>query len=261
MSASVHEGGPASWTVHTEVFEGPLDLLLHLVKRDGVDLRRFPVAQVCEAYLDTLDRMRALSLSVASEHLVMASTLIHLKSLELLPRLPTVVDEEEDPRITLVRRLEEYAALQRAAEDLDQRPMLGRDAFQRGIETPEVPGPAAGVDAFGLLEVYYDLITRAEADEPIYALEGGSGLSFESVCQRLLDLLAVHGGRGELSAILKGLTRKAERVLTFIGALEMARLGWLDVVQDGHLAPVALTLKVSGPADFGALSGWVEQAS
>ena len=123
---------PAPWTVHTEVFEGPLDLLLYLVRRDGVDLERLQVHRICDAYLDYLERMRSLRLNVAADYLVMAATLVHLKSLSLLPRSPTPVTEdgeEEDPAEALAQRLLEYQRFKEASEALEQRAMVGRDAF------------------------------------------------------------------------------------------------------------------------------------
>ena len=146
------------WTVHTEVFDGPLDLLLYLVKRDGIDLARLSVARVADSYLRYLDQMRDLRLEVASEYLVMAAELCRLKSLTLLPRLPTPVDEQDepdDPAAELARRIREYERFKAAGEALGQRVVLGRDAFGRS------PAPIASgdrpvtvdIDAFGLLAV------------------------------------------------------------------------------------------------------------
>ena len=110
----------AAWTIVTDVFEGPLDLLLYLVKRDGVDLRALKLAAIADAYLTYLDQMRAVDLAIASEYLVMAAQLVHLKSLELLPRLPAGL--EEDPAEQLAQRIQEYAKYRAAADLLEQRP-------------------------------------------------------------------------------------------------------------------------------------------
>ncbi len=102
--AVVPDGGAqAAWTIHTDVFDGPLDLLLYLVKREGIDLRALPVARIADSYLAYLERMRELNLSVAGDYLVMAASLVHLKSLELMPRLPTALEEEEQRHGSVVR--------------------------------------------------------------------------------------------------------------------------------------------------------------
>jgi len=124
--------GPVVFTVHTDVFDGPLDLLLHLVQRDGISLARLQISRIANAYLAYLDQMRALDLSIAADWLVMAATLIHLKALELLPRPPSILAEDEpDPRDTLLEQLREYERIKGAAGALDQLQQVGRDVFTR----------------------------------------------------------------------------------------------------------------------------------
>jgi segregation and condensation protein A len=247
------------WTVHTDVFDGPLDLLLYLVRRDGIDLRRLEVAKVADAYLATLDRMRELHLGVAGDYLVMAATLVHLKSLELLPRLPTPVEEEDegvDPREALARRLEAYQRYREAAEQLDALPRLDRDLFARAPEPvqdehrPLIPG----VDAFGLLDVYYELLKR-QATEPVVHEVGGSGPDFEGCCRGVLGWLGGVGGRQELGSFLHRLGRPADRVVSFVAVLEMARLRWVDLAQQVHLGPVWVTSRVPVDHDLATLTG------
>ena len=119
------------WVIRTEVFDGPLDLLLYLVRREGIDLRSLPVSRIADAYLSYIDRMRDLHLGVAGEYLVMADTLVWMKSLELLPRRPVIEEDEEgeDPREALARRLQAYAAVREGADVLESRPRVGRDVF------------------------------------------------------------------------------------------------------------------------------------
>ncbi len=253
-----------TWTVHTEVFDGPLDLLLHLVRRDGIDLRRVRIASVCDSYLAFLGQMHELHIAVASEYLVMAATLCHLKSLELLPRLPTAVEADEvDPKEALARRLEDYERIRDAARALDALPRSGRDVFTREpldigeVERPLVPG----IDAFGLLEVYFEVLTRPVAREvphTIYRPEVDLGKCAASV----LRSLGGPGGRGWLSGLLRALPTRAERVVTFLAVLEMARLGWLGVNQGEHLGEVEVVSRVAADQDMGDLVGamWVEEA-
>ena len=243
-----------SFAVHTEVFDGPLDLLLYLVKKDGVDLRLVSVARVADAYLEYLDRMRELNLGVAGEYLVMAATLVHLKSLDLLPRPPTSTVAEEtstvDPREVLVRRLLDHQRFREAALQLDDRPQVGRDVFTREpADVSDEPRPlVAGVDAFGLLDLYHAILVRRSTPEPTYDVST-SGLDLETCCTRLLARLTAAGGRGELGELLRAVVVRLERVLTFLSVLEMARLRWVTLEQAEHLGPVWVE-RVVGDVDL-----------
>lgn len=253
----------APWTVHTEVFDGPLDLLLYLVERDGIDLKKLEVRRIADSYLGYLDRMRELNLSIAGDYLLMAATLVHLKSLELLPRPPVLVaDEPEDPREELARRLREYQRHRAAADALEARPWVGRDTFVREpLEVDPADRPlVAGVDAFGLLDLYWEVLRRASAPEARVGFELPSGPDFPSCCRRVLGVLGGRGGRAELGTLLRALELRAERVVTFVGVLEMCRLGWLGIVQLEHLGPVHVEQLVDDEAiDLGLLTGFVEE--
>ncbi len=240
--ADARDPDDPTWTIHTEVFDGPLDLLLYLVRRDGIDLLHLPVRHIADSYLAYLDRLRALNLSIAADYLVMAATLVHLKSLELLPRPPTPVDEDEiDPREALAEKLRAHAKLAARADALEALPQVGHEVWVR----PEDDGkkgeaPLAAGDAFALLDVYYEMLVRRDAPPPRVELSH-DGPDLAGCVRRLLAALGDVGGRGELGAILRALPTRADRVVTFLATLEMARLGWIDVVQAGHLAPVRLT--------------------
>jgi segregation and condensation protein A len=239
--------GDTTWTVHTDVFDGPLDLLLYLVRRDGIDLLHLPVRRIADSYLAYLERLRAMNLSVAADYLVMAATLVHLKSLELLPRAPTAVDEEEiDPREALAAKLRAHAKLAVLAEAIEARPQVDIDVFVR--EPLDVDGDERGLtspgDAFALLDLYYGMLTQRDA-APAHVELAHNGPDLGGCCRRLLAALGGPGGRGELGAMLRLLPSRAERVVTFLATLEMARLGWLTVVQTGHLAPVHVTRNVT----------------
>lgn len=251
--------GSTGWTVHTDVFDGPLDLLLHLVRRDGVDLRQVSMAQVCDGYLAYLDQMRVLHLGIAADYLVMAATLVHLKSLELLPRPPTsrVADgPEEDPRERLVRRLVEHERFRAAAVVLDALPRVGRDVFVREpLSIADAPRRVvAGIGVFGLLDLYHQLLLRTSAAEPIHEV-GGAGLDLGTVVRRCLQRLGGLGQETTLAALLAGIETLAERVLTFLGVLEMARLEWVTVDQAEHLGPVRITSLVTPDVDVELLMG------
>ncbi|MCB9681489.1 MAG: segregation/condensation protein A [Alphaproteobacteria bacterium] len=252
-----------TWTVRTEVFDGPLDLLLYLVKRDGIDLRRVSIARVADSYLHFLDMMHELNISVAADYLVMAATLCHLKSLELLPRPPVLLEDEEgvDPREALARQLEIYERYKEAAEALEARPWLGRDVFCREpmdvgeVERPLVPG----VDAFGLLEAYYGVLTRPVPVTPSHTIKRPE-VDLAVCSRRVLTALGGVGGRSDLMAVLRTFASKAERVVSFLAILEMIRLGWVRFHQAEHLAPVELTSQVPVDQDLSAIRGEVFEA-
>lgn len=248
------------WTIHTAIFDGPLDLLLYLVRRDGVDLRRVSIAAICDAYLDYLDRLRGLRLNLAADYLVMAATLCHLKSLSLLPRLPSPATDDgepdEDPAEALARQLERYQAYREAAESLDERDRVGRDHFVRepeDIDAADRP-VTTDIDAFGLLDLYWGLLARQAAGPPTHTLPD-DGPDLQRCCERVIEHLDLNDGRGELGAILRSLTRPAERVVAFIASLEMVRMQWLGLEQRAHLAPVELWFKDRQAVDLSLLTG------
>jgi segregation and condensation protein A len=245
-----------TWTIHTDVFDGPLDLLLYLVRRENIDLRALRLTQVTDAYLAYLDQMRDLNLSIAADYLVMAATLVHLKSLELLPRAPTVVDEDEvDPREALAERLRAYAAVSAAADALHLQPVEGREVFVREPSpTEDLDQPIAQVSVFALLERYREVMIRAEP--PQIELDF-SGPDFGTICASVLSALGAPGARTALADLLLALRSRSERVVAFVALLEMARFGWVGLLQRGHLGTV-LVERTTVEADLPALTGWVE---
>ncbi len=254
--------GTEPWLVHTEVFDGPLDLLLHLIRRDGIDVMRLSVSRIAEAYLEYLDRMRDLNLSVAGDYLVMAATLVQLKSLELLPRAPTVVDDAiVDPRLELQARLAAYQKLRVASDALDELPRVGREVAVRGPLDAVVAerGIEPGIDAFGLLDLLFDVLKRRDTPPPVVDF-ADAGPDIDGCCRRLLATLRAGSGRVDLTGMLSALSSHAERVVTFIAALEMIRMQWLDVHQEGHLGPVALSRRVSDEAmDLTLITGQFDE--
>jgi len=127
---------PDALEVILEAFEGPLDLLLYLIRRQNLDVLDIPIADITCQYMKYIDLMEDLRLELAAEYLVMAAMLAEIKSRMLLPR-PVEIDEEDDPRAELVRRLQEYERYKQAAEDIDQIPRVGRDVFPVEIQAPE----------------------------------------------------------------------------------------------------------------------------
>ncbi|MEZ4371715.1 MAG: segregation/condensation protein A [Polyangiaceae bacterium] len=161
---------PNAYRVQLPSFEGPLDLLLHLIQQHELDILDIPIAFIAQKYNEYLKLMTDLNIDVAAEYLVMAATLTHIKSRMLLPPDPSQADEdaeeaeEDDPRAELIRRLLEYQKYKQAAEDLGNRDLFGRDIFGRGIEAPTVDGPAplAPIGVFKLLDAFQSVLDRAK---------------------------------------------------------------------------------------------------
>ena len=135
-----------SYEIKLDIFEGPLDLLLYLIRKNEIDIYNIPIALITEQYLDYLDMMRSLNLDLAGEYLVLAATLIHIKSRLLLPPVEgrRRGGRGQDPRAELVQQLLEYQAFKEAALNLDGRPLLDRDVFSRGAPAEEPAGGGRG---------------------------------------------------------------------------------------------------------------------
>ena len=231
--------------VRTAVFDGPLDLLLYLIRRDGIDVRDIPIAHVTVEYLAVLNRMRELDLNIAGEFLVMASTLCQLKSRELLPREEQEnEEEEEDPKERLIRRLIEYERFKEAAEDLSLRNWVGRDVFARPRSDADVERPLArDVEALALAEAFSSLLARAKRPPPQHDVELESWSLVQSV-EWLLDVLP-QGQPVEIQDLFVQLKSRSQRVQTFMAVLEMARIQLVDVEQGDHLGPLKVTSQKS----------------
>ena len=239
LACDAHTGG-----IHTDEFDGPLELLLFLVRQHGVDIRTVPIAPITDAYLAQISLMQSMELDQAGEFLVIAATLCLIKSREMFPRtaLFESEEEEEDPvalREALAMRLLEYERYKEASEALAKRPWLGRDIFARptveltGTDRPIDPG----VDAMGLLEVFYEVLQRSAAAPPVHAVER-QAVSMEEVADWIIRRL--QNGPRELNELMSSLANAGQRVMAFICTLEMAKLGILSVKQESHLGPIVL---------------------
>jgi segregation and condensation protein A len=238
--------------VHLDNFEGPLDLLLHLIRKNEVDIYDIPIALITAQYLETLHVIQELNLDVAGEFLVMAATLIHIKSRTLLPRPETAegVDEEEDPRDALVRRLLEHEKFKAAAGLLHERQQLRSAQWLRPDERiAELAGDdyevEIEVDLFSLLTAFQAVMQRAR-QRPTVVLPPEQ-LSLEARIDQLLTRLSETDACGfeELFADVDDL---AGLIVTFLALLEMIRLKLVRVFQAGGLGPIRV-YKRPRPAD------------
>jgi segregation and condensation protein A len=228
---------PQALKVFLEAFEGPLDLLLYLIRRQNLDVLDIPIAEITRQYLEYIDLMRELELELAGEYLLMAAMLAEIKSRMLLPRPQSEGAEEDDPRAELVRRLQEYERFKRAAEDIDRLPRLERDVWVAQAELVEraVAPLLPEVTLKEMLLAFTDVISRAamfahhhvqrerlsvrqRMSEIIERLQGGELLDFS-------QLFRVEEGR-------MGVT------VTFVALLELLREGLLDIVQAETYAPL-----------------------
>jgi segregation and condensation protein A len=231
-----------------------LDLLLYLIRRDGVDVRDIPIAHVTTEYLAVLERMRELDLTVAGEFLVMASTLCQLKSRELLPREERELEEEEeDPKERLVRRLIDYERFKEAAEELGRRFWLGRDFFARPRTGAEIERPLArDVEALALAEAFSALVQKAKEPAPKHEITLERWSLVQGV-EWLLDTLP-QGEPVALQGLFTQLDTREQRIQTFMAVLEMAKIQLVDVTQSLHLGRVDVTCLVDAKsADLSSL--------
>ena len=235
-----------SYRVKLDVFEGPLDLLLHLAKKNEVELSNIPVATITDQYLAYLDLMQQLDLDVAGEYLVMAATLLHLKSRTLLPG-DDVNDEEEgeDPRAELARQLLEYQRFKEAADLLNRRDWLDRDVFVRVPLQDETDTEAEvlyDVSLGDLLDALQEILKRA-APEVVHEVI----LEQVSLRERLCFVLDTLRERGEVkfSELFPVEVTRLQILVTFLAILELVRMRMLALRQAEFFGPIIMNLAVS----------------
>ncbi|HEX7373873.1 MAG TPA: ScpA family protein [Steroidobacteraceae bacterium] len=228
---------PDALTVFLEAFEGPLDLLLYLIRRQNLDILDIPIAEITKQYMTYIDVMQGLQLELAGEYLLMAATLAEIKSRMLLPRPQGEHDEESDPRAELVRRLQEYERFKRAAVDIESLPRVDRDTFQGSAELVDrrVVKVLPNVTLREMLVSLKDVMSRAE----MFASHHVSRERL-SVRQRMSDVLSTMRSQSFVEFV--GLFRAEEGrmgvTVTFIAILELLREGLIEIVQSEPFAPI-----------------------
>ena len=233
---------PDALEVFLDTFEGPLDLLLYLIKRQNLDILHIPIAVITDQYMEYMELMTELRLELAAEYLVMAAMLAEIKSRMLLPRPEAAAEDEGDPRAELIRRLMEYERFKQAAQDLDDLPRLERDLFVVHAEFP--PGhlhrAPPEVDLREVLMALRGLLARAD-------LFISHRIEKESLSLRermSLVLERVRGGRFVLFTELFDVTEgRAGVVVTFLALLELIRAATLELVQSEPFAPIHVRLR------------------
>ena len=238
-----------SYEIKLDIFEGPLDLLLYLIRKNEIDIYNIPIALITEQYLEYLDMMRSLNLDLAGEYLVLAATLIHIKSRLLLP---PVEDEEggeegQDPRAELVRQLLEYQAFKEAALTLEARPLLDRDVFSRGstAEDPEAvedeEEATIEVGIFELVQAFRAIIAGLDkSDDLVIDTER------MSLKDRINEIMEQLSEKKQLTftELLGERTDRRGVVYTFLAILELMKLRMIKAYQSGSFGAIRLFLAV-----------------
>lgn len=235
---------PDALEVILEAFEGPLDLLLYLIRKQNLDILNIPVADITRQYMGYVELMKSLNLELAAEYLVMAALLGEIKSRSLLPRQETEEEDEMDPRAELIRRLQEYERYKKAAEDIDEMPRLGRDYHIAQAQPPEYDRerPHPEVDLRDVLLAFREVLVRADMFES-HQVHKEKLSTRERMSQVLTQL---RGKRFvpfvELFTIEEG---RLGVVVTFLAILELVKESLLDLVQGDAFEPIHVKARVA----------------
>ena len=232
---------PDAMRVILEIFEGPLDLLLYLIRKHNIDILDIPVAKITRQYIEYVNLMKDFQLELAAEYLEMAALLAEIKSRMLLPRSEEIVEEEDDPRAELVRRLQEYEQIREAANNLDEVPRFERDLFHTCIDTKHIyiEKPEPEVDLNEILYALKDVLKRVD-------LQTAHSIEQEalSVRERMSIILSKLEGDTFVD-IINFFTHEEGRlgvVVTLLAILEMAKERVVEIVQSEAFAPVYVRL-------------------
>jgi segregation and condensation protein A len=229
-------------------FDGPLDLLLHLIKTNEMDISDIQMVEITEQYLSVIEHMKQLDLDVAGEFLLMAATLIHIKSRMLLPAIDEIDGEEDelDPRAELVRRLLEYQRYKDAANSLDQLPCLKREVFLRQVVDSDADGARVDDDIsigiYQLASAFHDLLKHSQVNFVHEIVR--EQLSVADFVHKILDQLNRCGQQSFADLFPNDGTRQ-EMVVTFLAMLELVKMRMIKISQSVEFQPIWLSLAVS----------------
>ncbi len=231
---------PDALEVFLEAFEGPLDLLLYLIRRQNLDILDIPIAEITRQYMGYVELMKELRLELAAEYLVMAAILAEIKSRMLLPRPPSTAAEDDiDPRAELIRRLQEYEQFKEAGRELDALPRVARDVFPASAESPNLQiaatAPALGLDE--LLVAFGEVLERADMFTHHQIRRDSL-----SVRERMTETLSQLKREDflSLSELLDPEEGRAGVVVTFLAILELLKASLIELVQAAPYAPLYL---------------------
>ncbi|MCW8852404.1 MAG: segregation/condensation protein A [Gammaproteobacteria bacterium] len=233
---------PNALEVILEAFEGPLDLLLYLIKRQNIDILEIPLEETTRQYMQYIELMQNLKIELAAEYLLMAAMLAEIKSRMLLPR-PAESEEEDDPRAELVRRLQEYERFKTAAQNIDEMPRVNREIYLTDVELPELhqDKPLPEVDLRDILFAFKDAMARSEMYSHHHIQREAL-----SVRERMSTVLAALSAEGFTDYTSLFTIEEGRRgvVVTLLAILELVKEQLIDLVQSEAFAPIHL--KASG---------------
>ena len=228
---------PQALEVFLEAFEGPLDLLLYLIKRQNLDILDIDVSRITEQYMEYVEMMDAMQFELAAEYLLMAAMLAEIKSRMLLPRASEVEDDEEDPRAQLIRRLQEYERFKKAAEDIEELPRVERDTWVGSAKAPEIERerPEPEVDMRELLVALAEVMRRADMFASHHVQREAL-----STRERMSEVLQRLAGRQfvpfvSLFSVTEG---RLGVVVTFLALMELMKEALVEIVQTEHFGPI-----------------------
>lgn len=228
-----------SYEIKLDVFEGPLDLLLYLIRKSEIDIYNIPVALITDQYLQYLEIMRTLNLDLAGEYLLLASTLIHIKSQMLLPKLEmNETEDEEDPRDELVQQLLEYKTYKEAALFLDNRLILERDVFKRSHALPdiergnddEIAGDETELTVFDLINAFQRIVAQMDKEDSLEIR--GEAISLAVRINEIMEKLLA--ARSLIfQELIEGMPDRRRIIYTLLAILELMKLRMIKVYQAG----------------------------
>ena len=249
--------------VSIDIFEGPLDLLLYLIKKDEVDIYEVSIERITAQYLEYIDTFKLLNIELASEFVVMAANLMYIKSRTLLPRHeqpPEEEGEDEDPRWELIRQLVEYKKFKDAACYLEQREGIQQQVFGGAPEKPagegEEPAPLPDVGIFDLIRAFQGILSRFEVEDELSEIADDRFTVGDKI-----DYLLLSVGRGRrmgFGQLFAGATSKGEVVVTFLALLELIRLREFTVQQEGSFSEIQIERAGEGEGNLGGEFDFVE---
>ena len=235
---------PDALEVILEAFEGPLDLLLYLIRRQNLDILDIDVAEITKQYLGYIELMASIQLELAAEYLVMAAMLAEIKSRMLLPRQQSEEEDEEDPRAELIKRLQEYERFKQAAEDIDELPRMGRDLHRATAEAPDrdQQRPNPDVDMRELVTALADVLKRSEMFES-HQIEMEKLSTRERMSQVMENLR--NNQFVPFVALFSLEEGRLGVVVTFLAVMELIKESLVEIVQSENFGPIHVKAKIS----------------
>jgi len=234
---------PEALEVILEAFEGPLDLLLYLIRRQNIDILEINVAEITAQYMTYVDAMDSMQFELAAEYLVMAAMLAEIKSRMLLPRSSEIEEDEEDPRAQLIRRLQEYERFKQAAEDIEEIPRIGRDIFVGSAQAPDrsLTRPEPEIDMKEILLALSDVLRRADMFVSHHVEK--EKLSTRERMTQVLDALA-HKQFMPFVSLFRVEEGRLGVVVTFLAVMELIKESLVEIIQGEDFGPIHVKARI-----------------